>query len=119
MFNDYLSTPSTYKNLENHIKEIFIKLATSYNIDAERFIMQFYNTTFSDGTPFMDANPIFSVKHKKTGTILKIILDENIKKTICSTKKSELGPETSIISNQKNLTSIKNEISKWLKTLNT
>lgn len=119
MFNDYLSTPSTYKKLENHIKEIFIELATSYNMDIESFIIQFYNTAFSDGTPFMDANPIFSAKHKKTGTILKIVLDENIKKTIFSTKQSELGPETSIISTQKNLTSIKNEISKWLKTLNT
>jgi len=119
MFNDYLSTPSTYKKLEKHIKETFMELAFSYNIDMESFITPFYNTTFSNGTPFMDANPIFSVKHKKTGNILKIVLNEDLSKTILTTKKSGLGYETSIISAQKNLISIKNEISKWLNTLTT
>ena len=119
MFNDYLSTPSTYKKLENHIKELFIELAISHNIDFESFVTPFYKTTFSDETPFMDANPIFSVKHQKTGRILKIVFDENLRKTTSTTKKSELGHETSIISAQKNLTSIKSEISKWLKTLTT
>ena len=117
MFNDYLSTPSTYKKLENHIKETFIELVILHNIDIKCFITPFYNTTFSNGTPFMDANPIFSAKHQKTGNILKVILDENLKKPTITTKKSELGYETSIVSAQKNLTSIKNEISKWLKTL--
>ncbi|WP_339533358.1 hypothetical protein [Pseudomonas mucidolens] len=119
MFNDYLSTPSTYKKLESHIKNIFIELVISHNINIESFITPFYKATFSNGSPFMDANPIFSVKHQKTGSILKIVLDENISKTTSTTKKSELGHETSIISAQKNLTSIKNEISKWLKTLAT
>ncbi|WP_124423239.1 hypothetical protein [Pseudomonas orientalis] len=119
MFNDYLSTPSTYKKLENHIKELFIELVISHNIDLESFITPFYKTTFSNGTPFMDANPIFSVNHQKTGSILKIVLDENLRKTTSTTKESEIGHETSIISAQKNLTSIKIEISKWLKTLTT
>ena len=116
MFKNYLSNPDTYKNLEEHIVNKFTRLANTKKIETSSFSLPFYTTKFSDGTSFMDANPIFSVKNMKTGDIFKAILDEEIDKPFIATKNTELGQELSITLPLKSINSLDAEISKWLNT---
>lgn len=54
MFNDYLHNPDCYFRLERSFYEFFRLEAQTNKIDIKGFKAPYYNTTFSNGTPFMD-----------------------------------------------------------------
>lgn len=66
-----------YNKLEQYIENIFIKLLEINSINREEWIFPYFKTTYSDGTSFMDGNPIFSAKASNEKKIIKVIIDDN------------------------------------------
>jgi len=66
-----------YSKLEQYIENIFVKLLNINSINREKWIFPYFKTTYSDGTSFMDGNPIFSARAPNEKKIIKIIVDDN------------------------------------------
>jgi hypothetical protein len=114
VFDNYLSDRETYLNLENFFIDFFISKLEILDKNRNVFTIPFYKTTFQNGEPFMDGNPIFSVKNEINGEILRVIIDENNYKLELLNKKSEFGKELVVIGNITMLDDIKEKIDKWL-----
>lgn len=109
MFNSYLDDENVYLALESFLKDFFLSF-----INSEKSVdCPYYNTTFSNGKPFMDGNPIFSARKKSNGAIIKVILDED------ADSLSEIDKEVDgtqihvIVANISFLNSIKEKIVNW------
>lgn len=61
-----------YDALENYALLLFKEIDP-----AAVWEFPYFKTIFSNGDPMRDANPIFSARNKKDGTVFKIILDED------------------------------------------
>lgn len=77
MFNDYLNDEQSYIELEQYLYENFFLECNASGVESKKFKAPFYNTAFSDGTPFREGNPIFSARNEANGKILRIVLDED------------------------------------------
>lgn len=56
MFDDYLSDEQSYIQLERYIHDRIFLECNEDGIRIKDFKAPFYNTAFSDGTPFRDGN---------------------------------------------------------------
>ena len=65
-----------YKQLECYIESMFIKLLTLNSVSKDTWIFPYFKVKYSNGTPFMDGNPIFSAKDLHGKKIIKIIIDD-------------------------------------------
>ncbi|AOA59471.1 hypothetical protein [Acinetobacter larvae] len=77
MFKNYLKDYDEYIKLEKYVYDYFLE-----SIDDKKWITPYYQTHFMDGTPFFDANPIYSAKNLEENYIIKLIIDENSQKII-------------------------------------
>ncbi|BBP69567.1 hypothetical protein PHLH6_15710 [Pseudomonas sp. Seg1] len=114
MFNDYLHNLDCYFRLERSFYEFFRLEAQTNKIDIKGFKAPYYNTTFSNGTPFMDGNPIFSARNEANGQILRVILEQDTDELV-SYRDKELGCELVVIGNVNSLEEIKRKIAEWTK----
>lgn len=72
MFNNYLFDANEYLELESSLRDFFLSIVDTGNpVECP-----YYNTTFSNRTPFMDGDPIFSARKKNNGEIIKVVIDE-------------------------------------------
>ncbi|WP_397431561.1 hypothetical protein [Pseudomonas chlororaphis] len=114
MFNGYLDDKDCYLRLERYFYDFFCLEIQANGIDVGKFKMPFYNTTFSNGIPFMDGNPIFSAKNEVNGQILRAVLDEDTHQ-FTSYHDKNLGCEFVIVGNLELLDNIKKQISEWIR----
>jgi hypothetical protein len=111
---EYLSDKDCYLRLERIFYDFFrVEVQKSQSITAV-FKAPYYNTFFSNGTPFMDGNPIFSVRNEVSGQILRIVLDEEVDE-LSSYQDKEAGCELVIFGNLSLMDEIKKMISAWIK----
>lgn len=78
MFEDYLNNKESYERLECYFVNMFLEEIRSRNIPPTEFRLPHYNARFVDGTPFMDANPIFSASHLSTKNILRVVITDDV-----------------------------------------
>lgn len=114
MSGEYLSGMDRYLRLEQDFYNFFHLEVQKSQIVTELFKAPYYNTFFSNGTPFMDGNPIFSVRNEVSGQILRIVLDEEVDE-LSSYQDKEAGCELVIFGNLSLMDEIKKMISAWIK----
>jgi len=73
MYDNFLTDEKEYFSLEEYWKDHFTDLLKAAGEKPEDWQYPYYNTAFSNGTKFMDGNPIFSAQSLKTGEIMKIV----------------------------------------------
>lgn len=73
MFNNYLVDMNEYLALESSLQDFLLSIV-NYKDPVD---CPYYNTTFSNGVPFMDGDPIFSARKKNNGEVIKVVLDED------------------------------------------
>ena len=61
-YEKWYENTDEYSKLEQYIENIFVKLLNINSINREKWIFPYFKTTYSDGTSFMDGNPIFSAR---------------------------------------------------------
>jgi len=76
-YEKWYENTDEYSKLEQYIENIFVKLLNINSINREKWIFPYFKTTYSDGTSFMDGNPIFSARAPNEKKIIKIIVDDN------------------------------------------
>ena len=84
------------------------------NLPREDWLAPHYNTAFANGTPFQDANPIFSAYYAGTNAIIRIVLDENSSSLTDWYQTTEKGEEYVINARLPELDNIKEKIRRWL-----
>jgi hypothetical protein len=114
MFENYLDDVNVYLELEKFFSDYFNLKLKELRINKDFFKIPFYKTVFNNGMPFMDGNPIFSVKNEIKETILRIIIDEDVNELTLLNQKSEFGKEFIVIGNIGMLDDISIKIYKWL-----
>ena len=65
-----------YKALEKYIENMFVYLLKEVSSHMSDWVFPYFKTTYADGNPLMDGNPIFSAKNTSTKRIIKIIVDD-------------------------------------------
>lgn len=109
MFDNYLVNVNEYLELESSLRNFFLSIVNNGNtVDCP-----YYNTTFSNGTPFMDGDPIFSARKKNNGDVIKVVLDED---TVSITEFDNQVDGSSIhviVANVSSLELIKKRIIDW------
>ncbi|VVP99280.1 hypothetical protein PS925_02141 [Pseudomonas fluorescens] len=113
MFNYYLNSKSCYLRLEQDFYDFFYLEALKKQIDFKIFKVPYYNTFFSNGTPLMDGNPIFSARNELSGQILRVVLDEGAEKLSFYYDK-DAGCELVIFGRLSFMDKIKTKISAWV-----
>ena len=76
-YENWYENIDEYSKLEQYIENIFVKLLNINSINREKWVFPYFKTTYSDGTSFMDGNPIFSARAPNKKKIIKIIVDDN------------------------------------------
>lgn len=114
MFKGYLDDVSCYQRLERYFYDFFCSEAQANGLDVGGFKMPYYNTTFSNGMPFMDGNPIFSAKNEVSGQIVRVVLDEDMKQ-FTSYRDKDSGCELVVVGNLELLDEVKEQVSEWIK----
>lgn len=113
MFERYLESEEVYLGLERYFVELFfLRLTQSEKLRGD-FTTPVYNTTFANGVPFMDGNPIFSAKNNRSGATLRIVIDEDGGFTSYDERK-ESGVECVVIGEIKCLADIEMKLSGWV-----
>ena len=115
MFDDYLNDEQSYIRLERYLYDLFFQECDTRGIESKNIKAPFYNTAFSDGTPFRDGNPIFSARNEVTGNILRIVLDEDTVPLVTYHDK-DMGCELVIIARIALLKQISEELVGWVKS---
>jgi hypothetical protein len=115
MFNDYLNNEQCYIELERYLYDRFFVECKAGEQELTKFKAPFYNTTFSNGTPFRKGNPIFSARNEVSGTILRIVLDEDTD-SLVSYRDKHMGCELVIIAKVAILEHITKEMAEWLRS---
>jgi hypothetical protein len=115
MFEDYLNNEQCYIELERYLYDRFFLECKTSELELAKFKAPFYNTTFSDGTPFREGNPIFSVRNEVSGTVLRIVLDEDTDSPV-SYRDKHMGCELVIIAKVALLEHITKEMAEWVKS---
>ncbi|MEX6667565.1 hypothetical protein [Pseudomonas sp. W2-17] len=115
MFDDYLNDEQLYVQLEQYLYDCFLIECHASGVDLKNFKAPFYNTAFSNGTPFRDGNPIFSARNKTTGKILRIVLDENTD-SLVSYRDKDMGCELVIIARVSLLELIIKKMVEWIRS---
>ena len=116
MFETYLNDTECYIALEKNLNTFFRKSLVDVKIDSSGMIYPFYATRYSNGQPFLDGNPIFSVKDQLSGRSLRVILDEDINE-LTTFQDKEGGKELVIVASIKSLAAIKRKITEWLRKI--
>ncbi|HEY0608390.1 MAG TPA: hypothetical protein VGD35_02015 [Chitinophaga sp.] len=73
MYDNFLTDEKEYLSLEDYWKDHFTDLLKAAGEKPEDWHYPYYNTTYSNGTKFMDGNPIFSAQSLKTEEVMKIV----------------------------------------------
>ncbi|WP_455914125.1 hypothetical protein [Pseudomonas syringae] len=115
MFDDYLNDEQSYIRLERYLWDLFFLECDARGVESKNFKAPFYNTAFSDGTPFREGNPIFSARKEVTGKILRIVLDEDAVPLVTYQDK-DMGCELVIIARIALLKQISEEMVEWIKS---
>lgn len=92
MFDEYLNDEQCYVELERYILDRFFLECDANGVELKEFKVPFYNTAFSNGTPFREGNPIFSARNEVAGTILRIVLEEDTD-SLVSYRDKDMGCE--------------------------
>ena len=113
MFEDYLTNPVSYAALETYFLENFMTI-TKKNNNQNTYITPFYRTTYNNGEPFADANPIFSAKDTRENKIIRIIIEEDEFEVSIAQKKTEQGDETIVFGGISNLPELLDILKDWI-----
>ncbi|WP_017347911.1 hypothetical protein [Pantoea sp. A4] len=109
MFNNYLVDIDKYLALETSLQDFFLSIVNYKNpVDCP-----YYNTTFSNGVPFMDGDPIFSARKKNNGQVIKVVLDEDTDSISEFDNEVEGYSIHIIVANVSALESIKEKVMHW------
>ncbi|NIF19975.1 hypothetical protein [Pantoea sp. Cy-639] len=116
MFEDYLDNPETYHRLEARFLEIFFEEVARCGFKKDVFKCPHYNARFANGTPFMDANPIFSASHRITGNIIRVVICEGVSDYSINKNKIDDGVELCLIIKLSHVKRTRREIHSWIKS---
>ena len=114
MFEKYLEDVRIYLDLESNLIDFFKSKLGELKKNKSSYKIQYYKTTFSNGMPFMDGNPIFSVRNEDEGKILRIVLDADASDLVTLDETCEQDKEMVVIGNILLLEKIKTKICEWL-----
>jgi len=115
MFDDYLNNEQCYIELERYLYDRFFLECRASELELAKLKAPFYNTKFSDSTPFREGNPIFSAQNEVSGTILRIVLDEDTDSLVLYRDK-HMGCELVIIAKVTILEHITKEMAEWVRS---
>jgi hypothetical protein len=115
MFDEYLNDEQCYVELEQYLLNRFFLECDANGVELKKFKAPFYNTTFSNGTPFREGNPIFSARNEVAGTILRIVLDEDTD-SLVSYRDKDMGCELVIIARIASLEDITKKMAEWVRS---
>ncbi len=113
MFEKYLEDPEIYRNLEEFFVEFFKSKLNELRINGDDYTVGYYRTTFSNGDPFMDGNPIFSVRNAGNGNILKIVIEDG-NELVSYDSVKESGVERVVVGGVCMLDEIKIKTAEWI-----
>lgn len=111
MYDDYLTNIETYSKLENLFLESFLE--HTQNRSENSYKVPFYKTTFNNGQPFGDANPIFSAFNTESKEAIRIVITEDNNVSIVK-KNTDHGCETIIFGGLLNLSEILDKLKAWI-----
>ncbi|MFK5668752.1 hypothetical protein ACI2OW_22995 [Pseudomonas shirazica] len=114
MYTDYLTNPESYKQLEEYFFEIFNNELQKRRSIAKDFTVPHYSAHFADGTPFMDANPIFSAKNTRTGNILRVVITEDVSEYAINHNSIDDFEELCLIMKISDISLTQQDISSWI-----
>ncbi|MFM9924407.1 hypothetical protein VLK31_15540 [Variovorax sp. H27-G14] len=113
MFENYLQDASVYQKLERHFVDLFQSKIGNLEKHDTPYTIGYYNTKFSNGVPFRNGNPIFSVKNEQIGSLLIIIIDE-VDNLVSYDSTASAGVERVVIGNIHMLHEINAKLFEWL-----
>lgn len=113
MFDEYRADTAVYQALERHFSEFFQAEIKRRQADANLMKTPYYRTTFANGQPFFDGNPIFSAKYERTGDTLRVVLDEDIQ-PLSSYLDKEGQSERVIVGHVSALADIRQQVAQWI-----
>lgn len=114
MYADYLTSPESYKKLEEYFLNIFNSELQKQRSIAADYTAPHYSAHFADGTPFMDANPIFSAKNTTTGNILRIVITEDVSEYAINHNSIEDFEELCLVMKISEISLAQQDISSWI-----
>lgn len=112
MHGDYLKSSTAYTALEQLFIDVFTQTASKYENHAN-FIAPFYRTTYDNGQPFSDANPIFSARDIEQKKIIRIIIEDEADKISTAYKNTDYGEETIVFGGIANLPELIATLKEW------
>jgi hypothetical protein len=62
--------------LEDCLKEFFLRSLAQTGAEPGDWTIPFFTTSFADGTPFCDGNPVFSAANENKKVLLRVVLDD-------------------------------------------
>lgn len=113
-FDNYLDDLEVYLKLEKDFFDAFSSYLSELNLPKSDWDAPYYVTNFSDGTPFQDANPLFSACHKSTHSIIRVVLEEHCHELSDWYQSKEEGSEYVICGGLPVLDKIKDKMKDWL-----
>ncbi|WP_342418655.1 hypothetical protein [Paenibacillus sp. FSL H8-0168] len=105
----------SYSELEEYWVHVFLNLLKEQ--DKEKWIIPYYNTSFSNGQKIMDMNPIFSAKSKTSHKSIRIIQEavneeDDVEYWIDTNQKNELVMVCSL--SKQHVQKVKEIIERWI-----
>ncbi|WP_043196032.1 hypothetical protein [Pseudomonas putida] len=112
MHGDYLTNSTAHTALEQLFTDAFTQTVSKYK-DHANLIAPFYRTTFDNGQPFGDANPIFSARDIERKKIIRIIIEDEVDKISTDYKNTDYGEETIVFGGIANLPELIATLKEW------
>ena len=76
LYNNWQESTVKYNLIESLIENMFLKQLEILDLEREKWVIPYFNTTFANGKNFMDGDPIFSVLYNNNKKIIKVIIDD-------------------------------------------
>ncbi|WP_154660609.1 hypothetical protein [Pseudomonas cremoricolorata] len=113
MYEDYLTSAISYHRLEDCFARTFKKAIEADGLSGN-FLTPYYQTTFNNGQPFRDANPIFSAKNLKSSNSIRIIIEEDSNNVSVIEENKDTGLETIAFGGIENLNELLESLYHWI-----
>ena len=106
-YSHYLTDPMVYAALERKILECFLALISN----ADEWTVPYFKTTFSNGKPFQDGNPIFSARYKNL--VIRVVIENDRNEITAILQEKPEFEELVIVTDTDHIEEITVKIKQW------
>ncbi|WP_156109548.1 hypothetical protein [Pseudomonas cremoricolorata] len=82
-------------------------------IKPDEFVSPYYNAKYANGAKIREANPIFSVRNKRTGNAFRIVIYNQVRGYAKHYKEIEGGNEVCLVIKIKHLKRARKDLMRW------